>query len=157
LNLQTTTNKEAKDITMQEVNDIVKELLAVLSDKKAELGMKRTDKFWICLDKATVHNEVVQVVGTKAKLWPQPPHSPDCNKPIEHVHAQVDAGVHAWLLDTRQHHPSHTITVEESKAKVEEVFYSMPTSSIKADVESLPSTWEAIIANHGGFVASKLS
>ena len=118
---------------------------------------KRTDKFWICLDKATVHNEVVQVVGTKAKLWPQPPHSPDCNKPIEHVHAQVDAGVHAWLLDTRQHHPSHTITVEESKAKVEEVFYSIPTSSIKADVESLPSTWEAIIADHGGFVASKLS
>ena len=142
---------------MQEANDIVKELLAVLSEKKAELGMKRNEKFWICLDKATVHNEVVQVVGTKANLWPQPPHSPDFNKPIEHVHAQVDAAVHAWLLESRQSQPSHKVTVEQSKAKVEEAFYNIPTSSIKADVESLPSTWEAIIANHGGFVANKLS
>jgi hypothetical protein len=36
VHLQTKTKKEAKDITMQEANDIVKELLAVLSDKKLE-------------------------------------------------------------------------------------------------------------------------
>lgn len=142
---------------MQEANDIVKELLAVLSDKKIELGLKRSEKFWICLDHASVHNEMVQVVGTKARLWPQPAHSPDCNKPIEHVHAQVDAAVHDWLVEMRQQQPRHKILVEECKAKVEEVFYSIPTSSIKADVESLPSTWDAIIANGGGHVPSKLS
>lgn len=142
---------------MQEANDIVKELLAVLSDKKIELGLKRTDKFWLCFDHASVHNEVVQVVGNKVNIWPQPAHSPDCNKPIEHVHAQVDAGAHAWLLEQRQQDPTHRITVEECKAQVQQVFYSIPTSSIRADVKSLPSTWDAIIANHGGFVAGKLS
>lgn len=142
---------------MAEANDIVKELLAVLSDKKIELGMKRNDKFWICLDHASVHNEVVQVVGTKAKLWPQPAHSPDCNKPIEHVHAQVDAGVHGWLVGLRQQHPNQKVTPEECMAKVEQVFYGISTSSIKADVESLPKTWDAIIANQGGLVAGSLS
>lgn len=157
MHLQTTKGKEAQDITMREVNDIVKELMAVLSEKKIECGLKRTDKFWLCLDHASVHNQVIDVLGSQVKLWPQPAHSPDCNKPIEHVHAQVDAGVHAWLVEVRQQQPHHRITVAECMAKVEQVFYSIPTSSIKADVESLPSTWEAIIDNLGGYVPNKLS
>lgn len=155
--LQTTTGKDATGTTTQEFNVFLRELLVLLESKKIELGMRRNDKFHLVLDNATVHAEAAAVAGNKADLWPQPPHSPDCNKPIEHVHGRLDAHMHHWLRQQRVNNPGGRITVEHCKAELQLGFSSIPASCIKADVESLPATWEAIIANHGGYVAAELS
>lgn len=119
--------------------------------------MSRHSKFHLVLDNATVHNEVAAVAGDRADQWPHPPHSPDMNKPIEHIHGQLDAQMHSWLLQRRLNFPHQRITVQDCMDELERAFYSIPTSSIKADIETLPATWEAIIANHGGYVAAELS
>jgi len=129
----------------------------VLDSKRTELGMRRHDKFHLVLDNATVHAEAAAIAGNRADLWPHPPHSPDCNKPVEHVHGQLDAHMHHWLTQQRLNNPHTRITVAHCKAELDRAFASIPTSSIKADVESLPATWDAIIANHGGYVAAELS
>lgn len=129
----------------------------MLNSKKIELGMRRGDKFHLVMDRATVHAEAAAVAGNKADLWPQPPHSPDCNKPIEHVHGQLDAHMHQWLVQERTNHPHTPIAVEQCKSELQRAFASIPASSIQADVETLPATWGAIIANQGGYVAAELS
>jgi hypothetical protein len=157
VHLQRTDGEAALDITMQEANDIVKQLLQELSRRNLELGMKRTDKFWICYDKATVHNQVQQILGTQAKVWPQPAKSPECNKPIEHVHGWIDADMHKWLRRVRRQEAGHRITPEECKAQCTELFKKIPASTIAADVDTLPDTWQAIIDAGGGHIAADLS
>lgn len=157
MHLQTAEGETALDITMMEANDIVKQLLEELSRRKLELGMKRTEKFWICFDKATVHNQVQQILGTQAKVWPQPAKSPECNKPIEHVHGWIDADMHKWLRRVRRQEQGHRITVEECKAKCTELFKNIPASTVAADVETLPKTWQAIVDADGGHIAAALS
>lgn len=129
----------------------------MLEAKKIELRMPHNTKFHLVLDHATVHDEAAAVAGSRADLWPQAPHSPDTNKPIEHIHGQLDAQMHSWLVYQRLTYPHHRITVDMCKAELQRAFAAIPTSSIKADVESLPATWEAIIANHGAYVAPELS
>lgn len=128
-------------ITMQEANDIVRQLLAALSAAKAQHGFKRTDKFYICYDHATVHNQVAAVLGNRALIWPQPSHSPDCNKPIEHVHAQVDDKMKRWLKQRRAEVPRRKIVVQEAMDECTRVFKNIPQASITRDVASLPKTW----------------
>jgi hypothetical protein len=144
-------------ITMQEANNIVKKLLRELSAAKAQHGFRRSDRFYICYDHATVHNQIAAVLGSQALIWPQPSHSPDCNKPIEHVHAQVDAGMKQWLRERRDKVPRQRITVEQAKAECTRRFKGISMASIAKDVASLPHTWQAIVDNHGGFVPNALS
>ena len=144
-------------ITMQEANDIVRQLLAALSAAKAQHGFKRTDKFYICYDHATVHNQVAAVLGNRALIWPQPSHSPDCNKPIEHVHGQLDAKMKSWLVELRQQQPNAHPTPQQCKDQLRAFFNSITPASINADVATLPATWQAIVNNDGGYVAGKLS
>jgi hypothetical protein len=155
--LQQTTGEDALGITMQEANHIVKKLLQELSAAKAQHGFKRTDKFYICYDGASVHHQIAAVLGSKAHIWPQPSHSPDCNKPIEHVHAQVDDKMKDWLKQRRAAVPRQKIMVEEAMAECTRVFRSISQESIESDVASLPQTWQAIVDNHGGFVPDALS
>ena len=142
---------------MQEANDIVRQLLAALSAAKAQHGFKRADKFYICYDHATVHNQVAAVLGNRALIWPQPSHSPDCNKPVEHVHAQVDDKMKRWLKQRRAEVPRRKIAVPEAMDECTRVFKNIPLASIAKDVASLPQTWQAIVDNHGGFVPNDLS
>jgi len=144
-------------ITMQEANHIVRKLLEALSAAKAQHGFKRTDKFYICYDHATVHNQVAEVLGNRALIWPQPSHSPDCNKPVEHVHAQVDDKMKRWLKQRRAEVPRRKIAVQEAMDECTRVFKNIPQGSIARDVASLPKTWQAIVNNHGGFVPNDLS
>jgi len=50
----------------------MKKLLQELSAAKAQHGFKRTDKFYICYDGASVHHQIAAVLGSKAHIWPQP-------------------------------------------------------------------------------------
>jgi hypothetical protein len=155
--LQKTTGEDASGITMQEANHIVKELLKALSAAKAQHGFKRTDKFYICYDGASVHNQIAAVLGSRAHIWPQPSHSPDCNKPIEHVHAQVDEKMKEWLKQRQAAVPRQKITVEEAKAECTRVFTNISQTSIASDVASLPQTWQSILDHHGSYVPDALS
>lgn len=151
---------EAKDITMVEAEDILKRLLSKLSEKKIELGIPRTEEFHICYDHASVHNtlhKVIQSTSLKVKIWPQPPKSPDCNKPIEHVHGWIDADMHKWLRHTRCLNPNHKIHEDECKQKCIEFFEKIPASKIAADVETLPDTWQAIVDAGGDHIPAALS
>lgn len=121
-------------ITMQEANSIVKKLLRELSAAKAQHGFRRSDRFYICYDHATVHNQIAAVLGSQALIWPQPSHSPDCNKPIEHVHAQVDAGMKQWLRERRDKVPRQRITVEQAKL-------SAQGGSRASQWQALPRMW----------------
>jgi hypothetical protein len=142
---------------MQEANHIVRELLLKVSECKAKKGLARIAKFYICCDHASVHNQVATVLANRANIWPHPPHSPDCNKPIEHVHAQVDAGMQQWLKKQRAQRPRPKILVEDAKAECTKVFDNIPLDSIARDVASLPQTWQAIVDRRGGFVPDALS
>ena len=82
--------KAASDITTAEFNSIFSELVQELQDRKVDAGLRRKQHFIICLDHATVHNEAATLLPQGWQLLSHPPHSPECNKPIEHVHGQMD-------------------------------------------------------------------
>jgi hypothetical protein len=119
--------------------------------------MKRSEKFHICYDHASVHNQVQQIIGTKALIWPQPAKSPECNKPIEHVHGWIDRDMHKWMRQTRTVDPRHKFTVDECKQKCLDLFFRIPASTIAADVDTLPDTWKAIVDAGGDHIPAALS
>jgi hypothetical protein len=97
------------------------------------------------------------VLHNRALVWPQATHSPDTNKPIEHVHAQLDTKMHKWLRAQRMQHPAPRITPDDCIAELHRAFAALSTSSIQADVATLPDTWKAIVDNEGGYVAGRFS
>jgi hypothetical protein len=98
-----------------------------------------------------------EVLEGRAMIWHQAAHSPDTNKPIEHVHAQLDSHMHRWLRCQRTQHAGTRITVAACMQELERAFAALPTSSIAADVATLPETWKAIVDNEGGYVAGRFS
>ena len=150
-------SKPASDITTAEFNDIFRELVQVLQNRKIEAGLTRTQGFIICLDHATVHSDAESLLPPGWKLLPHPPHSPECNKPIEHVHSQMDEKMHSWLLEWRELHPGTNPTPQECKQQCEAFLTALPASRIAADINTLPDTWEAITAAGGGYIAPSLS
>ena len=130
---------------------------AVLESRRLASGLRRGEQFIICIDHATAHNQAAQILGPGWQLLPHPPHSPDCNKPIEHVHAQVDDKMKRWLKQRRAEVPRRKIAVQEAMDECTRVFKNIPQASITRDVASLPKTWQAIVDNHGGFVPNDLS
>lgn len=142
---------------MQEFNDVLRQLKRVLKDRKQEAGLKRNEQWILCLDHATVHNQADAVLGHNMQLLPHAVHSPDCNKPIEHVHGQLDAKMKQWLVEWRRPHPNGNPTPEQCKDQLLEYFNAIPAESIAADVATLPDTWQAIVDEQGGFISSRLS
>lgn len=145
---------------MEEFRDVLTELKQVLVDKRDAAGLRRTEQWIVCLDHARAHNQAAEVLGQDMQLLPHPPHSPDCNKPIEHVHSILDGNMHSWLEKWREQHqqrrPAHP-TPEQCMAQLVNYFNSLSTQSIAADVATLPDTWEAIVDAQGGFINPSLS
>ena len=142
---------------MAEFNNILTELKNVLSNRRQEAGLHHYEQYILCLDHATAHSQAAQILGHGWQLLPHPAHSPDCNKPIEHVHAQVDDKMKRWLKQRRAEVPRRKIAVQEAMDECTRVFKNIPQASIARDVASLPQTWQAIVNNHGGFVPNDLS
>jgi hypothetical protein len=149
--------RPASDITTAEFNSIFSELVQVLQDRKLEAGLRRTEHFIICLDHATVHNEAATLLPQGWQLLPHPPHSPECNKPIEHVHGQMDEKVHSWLLEWRDTHGDSNPTPQQCTDVCRDFFTALPTSKIAADISTLPDTWRAVVAVRGDYIAPRLS
>jgi hypothetical protein len=142
---------------MEEFNILLQDLKTELQTKRAEAGLRRNEQFIIVMDQATVHHQAPQVLGAGWQLLPHPPHSPDCNKPIEHVHGQLDAKMKQWLVNLREQQPGVDPTVEQCKAQLVNFFNSIPTASIAADIATLPKTWQEIVNQGGGYIRGSLS
>ena len=142
---------------MAEFNNILTELKNVLSNRRQEAGLHHYEQYILCLDHATAHSQAAQILGHGWQLLPHPAHSPDCNKPIEHVHGQLDAKMKSWLVELRQQQPNAHPTPQQCKDQLRAFFNSLTPASINADVATLPATWQAIVNNDGGYVAGKLS
>jgi hypothetical protein len=147
----------AKDITAAEFNDIFKALIAELQDRKAEAGLRRSEGFLICLDHATVHKDAASLLPPRWQLLPHPAHSPECNKPVEHVHGIIDAHMKHWLVQFRQQQPGANPTPAQCKTQLTNFFHAIPTASIAADVSTLPDTWGEIVKQGGDHIADQFS
>jgi hypothetical protein len=142
---------------MHEFNDILEELKTVLQSRKREAGLHPDDEFIICLDHATAHNQAAQILGAGWQLLPHPAHSPDCNKPIEHVHGRMDAEMHQWLVRVREQQPGVDPSPEQCKAQLVNFFHQITPASIAADVRTLPDTWREIVNKAGAYICNRLS
>ena len=91
------------------------------------------------------------------QLLPHPAHSPECNKPIEHVHGHMDQLMHSWLVKWREEKGQVNPKPEECMQACKDFFFGLPTSKIAADISTLPATWQAIVAAGGGYIEPKLS
>jgi hypothetical protein len=109
------------------------------------------------LDNATVHNDAAARLPPGWQLLPQAAHSPDCNKPIEHVHGQLDHSMKVWLVDERQVHGNVNPTPDDCKAQLTQFFNSITVSSLAADIDTLPETWQEIVNVGGCYTAGRFA
>jgi len=149
--------KDASDITTAEFNNIFSELVQELQDRKIEAGLKRNEHFIFCLDHATVHKEADTLLPPGWQLLPHPAHSPECNKPIEHVHGHMDVLMHKWLLEWREQVGRTNPTPQQCKQQCMDFFTALPADKIAADINTLPATWRAMVAARGDYIAPSLS
>lgn len=104
-----------------------------------------------------MHKEAPALLPPGWQLLPHPAHSPECNKPIEHVHGQMDQKMHKWLQDWRATRGNVDPTPQECKQQCIDFFTALPPSKIAADIDTLPATWQAIVTAGGGYIAPALS
>jgi hypothetical protein len=69
----------------------------------------------------------------------------------------MDEKMHSWLLEWRQLQPDSNPTPQQCKDQCAAFFTALPASRIAADINTLPATWEAIVAAGGGYIAPRLS
>jgi hypothetical protein len=149
--------KAAKDITMDEFNVIFQALVDELKDREVEAGLSRNERFIICYDNATVHKTAHHILPTGWERLPQPAHSPECNKPIEHVHGQMDQKMHKWLAQWRCSHGDAQPTPTMCMQQCEQFFLGLSAQKISDDVDTLPRTWQAVVAAGGGHIPPAVS
>ena len=139
-----------------EFDVILQDLKDELLPRAAEAGLADDETFIIVLDHGPVHTHARTICGHDMEVLPHPPHSPDCNKPVEHTHSLVDMRLKDWLVQWRQQHPVRNPTVAQCKAQCEQIFQSITTESIHADIMSLPATWQGIVDRQGGWLPDAL-
>lgn len=147
--------EDAKGVTTSEFNDMLKRLLHVMESKKSEHREMRGKQWYLSYDAASIHGDAAQVIGNRAQIWPMPPHSPDCNKPIEHIHAQMDLWAHKLMRELEAKTPRSKLTATEAMDQATTHFHSLPADAINDDIMSLVETWNAIIAHDGGYPEGK--
>ena len=79
---------------------------------------------------------------TKKNRTTIPPHSPDFNKPIEHVWNQIKRKILVRLYQE----VGVKLTAELAQEWVAAAFFSTTKESIQADILTLPDTWKIVKA-----------
>ena len=143
----------AKGLTADEFKDIIEELKRVLQEPQNASKLKRGLSWKLSIDNDTCHTAAhlhQSNVWLNADRLDLPPLSPDMNKVVEHVHAWLTLKMHSWLRSRIDNKPS----VQECKQQLETFFHSYPTASIQKDVDSMKSTYEAIVHEAGMYPSS---
>ena len=86
------------------------------------------------------------IVMPKDHRLPQPPHSPDCNRPVEH---QFGSGKTRLRNDLYLKGVRITTGAQLQTRVHEEFSKYMPEFSVRKDVEHLPLLWEVISTTRG--------
>jgi hypothetical protein len=110
------------------------------------------------MDNARFHASELKFLGDRAIKIPA--HSPEFNKPIEHLFNTIKAAFKkryaarsAVLATTGAY-----ISIAQAKKLLDEVVHDVVDSNrIFKDVKTMKYTFQAIIEHHGGRISKKLS
>lgn len=132
-------------MTTEEFNVLMEQLVSKLRGAPSR-SLRRDERWQLSYDNAAVHSDAEKVVQGINRL-PHPRKSPDMHNVVEHMHAWLTQKMQAWLLkqDARR------VDANAAKRQLQDLFYNYEAASIMADVESLPGTYQAIIAAGGRY------
>lgn len=151
-------NRWAKSFTAAEVRDVMEGFrdIAVSVMEEACGGNQveiQNNQPIFSLDNASVHNDLEDITGVGPfQRAPLPPRSPDMHKVIEHLFNTLQYKLHRILLpaicqdyarNPEAFPPMFWVDV------VEAVLKDVTVDSIRADIMTLPDTYQ-YIADHGG-------
>ena len=139
--LQTKEGATAKATVQEEFEDV----MAILHEQATTACAARgTTPLYIYDNVALQHNARYSRMGfMAADHMKTPAHSPDFNKPVEHIFNQIKNK----LLDKLYHEYDTPLTPERAQKLVLEAFKSITKQSIQLDIESLTDTWEIVAAD----------
>lgn len=134
--------KDAKSTTQEEFEDNMKLISAAATAYREPHGKKAM----YCYDNNTIQKNAVWAncgITPKQKVS-IPPHSPDFNKPIEHVFNRIKQQLRERIY-------SHVGVLEPAMLQdwVVEIFYGLSAASIAKDVASLKRTYLAVSTDKG--------
>lgn len=135
---------------------MMRELLKELRARRDEAGLQRGELWSVVFDNASIHAEFAELCAGQVVVHPIAPHSPDFNKPIEHVWGQMEASKAAWIEQQRGQQAPAAITPAAFREAVRGFFNNITRESIAADVASLPDTYAAVQAAAGGYPPAAL-
>lgn len=139
-------------MTADEYEDSIWELSTVLDSWWEQGGFRGRPHWLLSQDNDSAHTRAqldARGIWAEAKLFKVPALSPDMHKVVEHVHAYLSQAMMSWRFAMWPQRPS----LEQCMTKLVELFFTYQPASIQADVDSLPATYQSIIAN-GGMNAS---
>ena len=147
--LQTKEGATAKATVQEEFEDV----MAILHEKATTACAARgTTPLYIYDNVALQHNARYTKMGFKAAdHMKTPAHSPDFNKPVEHIFNQIKTK----LLNKLYHEYDTPLTPERARELVLDAFESITTESIQRDIESLTDTWKIVAADADDTVYTK--
>jgi hypothetical protein len=138
--MQTLEGEVAKQITREEFQDVMKQVVLKAKAMLATGGC-RWQPLW-SWDHVSLHEDIDwHVVGIdKRDRVPLGVRAPDMHKPIEHVFALLKRLLHAELYRC-----SYDITSREAQQKLKDIFYSkVKPEHVAADVASLPTVYKLV-------------
>lgn len=164
--MQTQQGKPALSPTAQEIQDLVKAVVAEIAAQTCAEG-EEPDTLkpfpagfvpCISLDNAPVHTRAKEAMVAQhmpCTFERIPPYSPDIHKVIEHVHGIVQRAFQRNLL--RRSAENLPDTVPELFATMRSIFdRKVTTTLVRKDILSLQATLQAIIDNKGRYPERKL-
>lgn len=143
-------NVKARSTTQEEFEDNMK----ILSSKAAQqLSTKGLEPLF-CYDNNRIQKgaEWGRMGITRQQKVEIPTHSPDFNKPIEHVFNQIKEKLCEYIYDSHE-----VLTPELLQQWVVLIFQGISADSIARDVSSLEQTYLAVSADKGQLISDGYS
>lgn len=138
--MQTLEGEEAKQITRQEFEDLMKQVVIKVKEKLRAKGA-HWQPLW-SWDHVSLHEGIDwhRVGLTANQRVPLGVRAPDMHKPIEHVFAFLKRALHYELYKG-----SYQLTPTVAQQKLRQIFYNeLKAKSVAADVASLPYVYKLV-------------
>lgn len=146
--MQTKQNNPAAGTTIAEFEWILKKFQGVAeADAEKHKHLLQDPTQWkpiYSFDRASIHNvhKACAALGCTAEgITPLPHYAPDFQKPVEHVFGYCKAAFRKRLAII-----GTTLPMKEYANHFLDIFFSIKPESVKKDIESLPTTYNNILA-----------
>ena len=137
-----------------EFTEIMREFKAIMETPESYQYLERGEKWQYSWDNDRIHQGAdLEAAGfTDEDRYPLPALSSDMHKVIENVHAWLQQGMEKYIEEQEE----TPLDVEECKKELKRLFdEGYQDDWIKANVESLRETYEAIVLAGGGYVTAE--